>query len=258
MPDPLPSSPVDPRPFVAPCRELPVTAPFGWVKAGWRDLKHAPLQSLVYGAFFVAFSYLISFVAYSWGSLPFFLGLLSGFIFLGPVLAVGLYAMSRQLQLGRRPSLGHALREGIRHLGNELVFTLMLLVVFLVWARAASMVHVFFPLEAHPELRQLVGFLAIGSAAGSIFALIIFSASAFSLPMIMDRSVDMVTAVVTSIHAVLRNKLAMVVWIGIIVSSVCVGFLTAFLGLGVLIPLLGYATWHAYEETIDATDWPRH
>jgi uncharacterized membrane protein len=139
-----------------------------------------------------------------------------------------------------------------------MVFALVLLVIFLVWARAGSMVHVFFPIESRPELVQLARFLAIGSAVGSIFAAITFAASAFSLPMLVDRKVDTITAVLTSANAALRNKPAMIVWLALIVLLTGVGFATAFVGLAVLFPLLGHATWHAYREAIDGSAWPPH
>jgi uncharacterized membrane protein len=248
----------EPLPFVAPCRQLEVRAPLRWVRQGWEDMKQAPRQSLSYGLVMVLLTYVVSYAAWKMGSLFLLLGLLSGFIFLGPALAIGLYSISCQLQRGERPRLGYCLREGRRHLGNELVFAVMLLVVALIWARAASMVHVFFPVESHPAMRDLLIFLGIGTAVGSVFAAIVFSISAFSLPMIMDRKVDPVTAVVTSVNAVLRNRPAMVVWAAIIVATVAVGFVTGFLALVVLLPLIGHATWHAYRDTIDASAWPAH
>lgn len=255
-----PSARPDPEapPFVAPCRALGSDAPFRWLRLGWQDLRRAPRQGLSYGAFFVVISWLVSLLAWRFGSIIILLGMLSGFIFLGPVLAIGLYSISYQLQRGLTPRIGYCLREGKRHLGNEMIFAFILLIVFLLWARAASMVHVFFPVEAHPRPAELLLFLGVGSAVGSLFAAIIFAAAAFSLPMIMDRNVDMVTAVVTSINAVLRNKGAMVVWAGLIVGCVALGFATAFLGLAVLLPLIGHATWHAYQEAIDAGAWPHH
>lgn len=243
-------------PFVAPCRRLDTRAPLRWLAQGWRDFKHTPRQSLSYGLVMVALSYLISFLALRFGNLSLLLGLMSGFVFMGPVMAIGLYSVSCQLQRGMTPRLGYCLREGQRHLGNEMIFAFILVIVLLVWARAASMVHVFFPVHAEPSLKELVIYLGIGSAVGSIFSAIIFCISAFSLPMIMDRKVDMVTAVVTSVNAVLRNKPAMLLWAGIIGFAVLVGFMTAFLGLAVLLPVIGYATWHGYLDTIDASAWP--
>jgi uncharacterized membrane protein len=139
-----------------------------------------------------------------------------------------------------------------------MVFALILMVVFLVWARAASMVHVFFPVTGEYAWRDLLPFLAVGSAVGSLFAGFTFGASAFSLPMLVDRKVDVVTAVVSSINAVLRNKAAMIVWVLLIVLGVGIGFATAFIGLAVTLPVLGYATWHSYRDCIDASAWPPH
>jgi len=248
-------------PFVAPCRALAPTAPFAWLRAGFADLRRAPRQSFTYGVLMAAVSLAIGAAALSYGSrfgnYWLLIGVVSGFIFVAPALAMGLYAISAALERGERPSLRRCIRAGVGHLSDELVFGLMLLVVFLIWARAASMVHVFFPPIGEPGLADLVPFLAIGSAVGSIFALMIFAASAFSLPMLMDRDVDAITAVVTSINAVLRNKPAMLVWIAIIVASVLIGFATMFVGFAITLPLIGHATWHAYRETIDASAWPR-
>lgn len=244
-------------PFVAPCHTLDWHAPWRWLRLGWTDMRCAPRQSLGYGLFFVLVSYTISALAFRFGSSFVLLGMLSGFVFLGPVLAIGLYSISWQLQQGMSPVLGYCLREGRRHLGNEMLFAVVLLVVFMLWARAASMVHVFFPVQAHPQWADLAVFLTVGSAVGAVFAGLVFSASAFSLPMIMDRRVDMVTAVVTSINAVLRNKCVMALWAALIVLGVLIGFATAFLGMVVILPLIGHATWHAYRETIDARAWPQ-
>lgn len=250
--------PPDELPFVAPCRQLDALAPLRWLELGWQDLRRAPGPSLSYGVAVLLISYLISAIAWHYGSVYLLLAMLSGFIFIGPVMAVGLYSISRQLQAGRQPVLGYCLREGRRHLGNLLIFAVILLVVFLVWARAASMVHVFFPVDAHPQLADFALFLAAGSAVGTIFAAVIFCASAFSLPMLLDRRTDTVTAVLTSINAVLRNKPAMVLWAALIVVIVLIGFATGLLGLALGMPVVGHATWHAYQETIDASAWPQN
>ncbi len=245
-------------PFAAPCKKLEVDAPLRWLQLGWQDLRRAPRQSLSYGAILVLCSYLMAFLAITFGNLVVLPALLSGFVFLGPVLAMGFYDISRQLQRGQPPRLGHSLRESWRHIGNEMVFAVILLIIFLVWARAASMTHVFFPAFARPNLAQLATFLTIGTIVGSLFAAFVFCISAFSLPMIMDRKTDMVTAVVTSFNAVLRNKAAMFVWVLLIIGAVAIGVVTAFVGLGISLPLIGHATWHAYQETIDSSAWPRH
>lgn len=245
-------------PFVAPCNTLKLSAPLRWLKLGWSDIKKAPKQSLTYGSFIVVLSYCLSLLVWFYGGLGLLISLLSGFLFLGPVLAIGLYSISCQLQAGMTPQLGYCLREGKRHLGNELIFAVILSVIFLVWARAATMTHILFPEVSNAAWTQFIPFLAVGTFEGAVFSAIIFCFSAFSLPMIMDRKVDVVTAVITSINAVLRNKAVLLVWAGIIVLIVAIGFATAFIGFIVLMPLVGHATWHAYQETINADSWPKH
>lgn len=246
----------DALPFVAPCHQLDMTDPIRWLKLGWQDFKRAPRVSLTYGIALVILSYVVAYLTWSLGGFILILSLLSGFVFIAPVLALGLYSISCQLQAGMSPQIGYCLRQGRRHLNNELIYSVILLVIFLIWARAASMIHVFFPMEADPQLADLAMFLVIGSLVGSLFAAIVFSASAFSLPMMLDRKVDTITAVITSVNAVLRNKGPMFVWAMIIVIALGISFATAFLGLAVLMPVLGYTTWHAYQATIKADAWP--
>lgn len=133
---------------------------------------------------------------------------------------------------------------------------LLQLVVLFTWSRAGMLVSAFVPIETG-DMRSMVGFLAVGSALGSVFAVFTFAATAFSLPMIADRDVDMVTAVVSSINAVLRNKRVTLLWASLIVAITAAGFATLFIGLGVLMPWLAYSAWHAYRETLDASPWPR-
>ena len=245
-------------PFAAPCKKLKLSAPIRWLRLGINDIKQSPKQSLTYGAGMVLISFLVSFIALQFGNFYSLLTMLSGFIFIGPVIAIGLYSISCQLQLGKKPVLGYCLREGQRHIGNTLLFAMIMLVVFMIWARAASMLHVFFPMQSNAPWQEYITFLSIGTFVGAIFSAIIFCVSAFSLPMIMDRKVDMVTAIVTSVNTVLHNKKVMLLWASLIFGLLIIGFATAFIGLLVLLPLVGHATWHAYQETVDASAWPKH
>ena len=244
-------------PFVAPCHALPWRAPLDWLRLGWSDLRRAPRQSLGYGLIMVLASYLISWLTWTFGNLGLYLGLVSGFVFMGPWLALTLYAISIRLERGEPVSLRASLNDARRQIGGAMVFAVILTVVFLVWARAATVIHVFFPESGErPALVDLLPFLAVGSAVGAVFCAIVFAISAFSLPMLMERSVDTVTAIVTSVNAVLRNKPAMLVWAAIIGACILVGALTAWLAFAALLPLLGHATWHGYRQAIDASAWP--
>ncbi len=249
----------EPLPFVAPCRKLGMGAPFRWIRLGIADMRRAPRQSLSYGLFMAGCIALVCWLAWTFGSYWFMLAMLGGFVFLAPLTCIGLYAISAQLERGQPVSMQRALRSGFkRYIGKEMIFALVLLIIFLVWARAGSMVSIFFPVRGEWELADLVPYLTVGSSIGAVFAAITFSASAFSLPMIMHRKVDTVTAVVTSINAVLRNKTVMALWLAIIVAGVVIGVLTAFVGLVFILPVIGHAAWHGYLDTINSNEFPRH
>ena len=246
-------------PFVAPCRKLSPFATFKWIRLGFADFMKAPQQSMFYGLAVAILIGVVSLAARMWGSQWIMYAMLGGFVFLAPLTCIGLYAISAQLERGQQPNLVRSLRAAIRrHVGNEMIFAIVLLVIFLVWARAAVMVTVFFPTEGEPTTAELISYLAFGSLVGSVFAVVKFSASVFALPMIMHRDVDTVTAIVTSINAVLRNKLAMMVWLALIILGLIIGVLTVFVGLIIVIPVIGYAVWHGYLDTIDAEAFPRH
>ncbi len=246
----------EPLPLMAPCRKVGLDAPFRWLKLGWRDFTRALPMSLGYGIVMALISALITWVAWKAGSIVLAIAMVAGFFFMGPAIAMGLYSISRQLEVGMQPKLMRCLREGKKNLGNELVLAFIFLIVFLVWMRAASMTHIFFPSHESMKPGDLVLFLSIGSAIGAVFAALIFTAGAFSIPMMMDKRVDAVTAVITSVCAVLTNKKVMLLWGMLIVIGVLFGIATGFLGFAIILPVIGHATWHAYREVIDASAWP--
>jgi uncharacterized membrane protein len=255
IPPPEPDCP-DARPLLAPCRELSVAAPLTWLRRGWQDYRRAPGLSLLFGFVVALISLGVAWLAWRLGRFALLAALLSGFVFVAPLLGVGLYCVSRALEDGRRPRLVDSFVLARRVIGQAGVFALAQLVILLLWSRAGMMVTVFFPMQPD-NLRALAEFLLIGSAVGSLFAALTFASAAFSLPMIADREVDMITACLSSIQAVLRNKPAALLWATLIVLLTALGFATAFVGLVVVMPWLAYAAWHGYRETIDASDWPR-
>lgn len=247
----------EPRPLAAPCRRLSPAEPLIWLALGWRDLRAAPFQSLFFGALVVLASACLSLGAWLAGGFWVLVGLLSAFVFAGPVLAIAFYTVSQALEEGLRPSVGDSWRRLRGSLAGTALFANLVLVVTLLWARAATMVHVFFPESSEASLLDFATYLAVGTAVGAFFCAVIFVGSAFSLPMLHDRDVDAVTAVLSSVNAVLRNKPAMAVWALIIGLAVVLGFVTALLGLTVVLPLIAYATWHGYRRTVDASAWPQ-
>lgn len=244
------------EPLFYPANTLTRDAPIRWLRLGLNDLRQAPRLSLGYGAVVVGFLYLMTGLAWDAGNTLALFTLSIGSVLIGPVLAFGLYSISRQIEQGQTPRFGYCIRESQNHLRNELLFALVLLIILLVWARAASMVHIFFPLSEEQTWQAWLQFLAVGSAIGSVFAAIVFTASAFSLPMMLDRSTDAITGALTSVNAVLRNKGVMLIWAGLILGLMAVGVATALVGLVFILPLIGHATWHAYRETIQPAQSP--
>jgi uncharacterized membrane protein len=229
---PIEPMPGDARPFVVPCATLDMRAPWRWLRAGWRDLRAAPGLSMLFGAIIVLVSAGISLLAWTLGRFALLATLLSGFVFVAPLICVGR-----------------------RVIGQAGVFAIVQGVIVLLWSRAGMMVGAFFPID-ESNASALWEFLLIGSLVGSVFAALTFAIAAFSLPMIADRDVDMITAGISSANAVLRNKAVMAQWAAILVVLTAIGFATGLLGLGVLMPWLAYAAWHAYRETLDASGWP--
>lgn len=244
---------IPPKTLIVPSRNLSAGMTFEWLKAGWLDFRKAGKVSLIYGFFVFLISISVAWLAWRLGGYVLLFSMLSGFVFVAPLLAFGLYSVSRQLCEGRTPDLGSTFRAIKRPLSNSMVFTLVLLVVFLLWARAGMMVQVFFPMGGDPEWDHIVTFLLIGSAVGSIFATVAFSATVFSLPMLANRDIDVITAVISSINATLRNKPAMFVWAVLICTLTGIGFLTAGIGLIIIIPWLAFASWHGYRAALDVS-----
>lgn len=243
------------RAFVVPCHVLPWHAPLGWLAAGWRDLCRAPALSAGFGLLLVGVSVVIALLAWWLGRFALLAALLSGFVFIAPLLGAALYEVSRALERGERPRLSACIRRARRIIGHAAVFGLVQMVVLLVWSRAGMMVTAFVPIESG-ELVSLLEFLLIGSAVGSVFAAITFAATAFSLPMVADREVDMITALLSSVNAVLRNKPACAFWALLIALLTGLGLATALLGLGLVMPWLAYAAWHGYRAILDPSEWP--
>lgn len=255
---PLPHA-VEPEPpahgFVVPCRPLAWSAPFGWLRAGWRDVCAEPALTALFGLLIVAVSVAVAAFAWWLGRFALLAVLLSGFVFVAPLIGIGLYGIARARARGERPELRASLALARRVAGQAAVFALGQMVVLLLWSRAGMMVNAFVPIE-DGSLLSLLEFLAIGSVLGSVFAALTFALTAFSLPMIADRDVDMVTACISSVNAVLRNKPAALVWAALIVALTAFGMATAFLGLALVMPWLAYAAWHGYRETLVAEEWP--
>ncbi|HQR21345.1 MAG TPA: DUF2189 domain-containing protein [Burkholderiaceae bacterium] len=257
-PDSTPDSPDEERgsPF-PPIRSVPASAPFGWLARGWSDLCRAPAASLAYGAIFALMGWLVAFVfrlAYEYTS-----ALSAGFLLVGPFLATGLYDISRRLQRGERVRFSDTTTAWRENLGAFSLFSLVLTIIMLVWARASLITFALFFSGGMPTLQSFlaqvvsiehVDFLVTYFAVGALFAAIVFAVSVVSVPMMLDRGTDTIVAALTSVRALFTAPLTLLVWALLIVLVIGAGFATFFIGLVVAVPVVGHATWHAYRSLV--------
>lgn len=242
---------------VIPCKELDLSDPLKWLALGLNDLLRAPLLTAFFGVIFAAIPWAIqylvvnSMVTTSGLDHLLILPAMVCFMLLGPFLAAGLYDVSWELEKGRKPSLWHSIKAVKRNAVNEWAFGIMLMVLMIFWLRVASMIHALYPQYNTDSLEAYLPFLTLGTLAGAGLTMVVFFISAFTQPVLMERKVDLATAVLTSINAVWLNKVPMMIWAGIICLTVAIGFFTGFLSFIVLMPLIGYASWHAYIDTIE-------
>jgi uncharacterized membrane protein len=242
-------------------RRRELDRPWAWLAAGWDDIRRAPAVSLTYGALFTAISFLIPVGVFLVGLEYLLFPLAASFMLVGPLLAVGLYETSRRLETGAPVSLGRALFVATRSPMGLAFLGVALMALLLIWMRAATLLlalflgpMVFPPLtEVIPTLlltTQGVALLVVGTGCGAILAALVFAISVVSVPLLMERDVDVVSAVIVSLQAVARNPKPMLLWAWLIAILTAFGIATCYIGLIVTFPLVGHATWHAYRETV--------
>lgn len=239
--------------------QVSMLAPFGWLKAGLRDLLKAQFASLFYGVCFALMGWTIAF--FNGASYVMTLAATSAFMLLGPLLAIGLYNLSNQLENRETPSLRASLTVWRGNMNNLALFALVSGVVALIWARASAVIFAVFYNAGLPSMGDFanailafenIEFLFVYFGIGFIFAAFIFSISVVAVPLMYDRNSDAITAMLTSLMVVSKNPGAMIVWAGILVALISFGFLAGFLGLIYTAPIAGHATWHAYRALISA------
>lgn len=232
------------------CNKVNTFSAFHWLALAFKDMARAPVLSLIYGLIFTLIPVAIIYSAFFAGTHLVILPATVAFALIGPAFAVGLYDVAWELEKGHKPTFMHSLKSMFRNPAGEWGFAILLMVIMIVWMRLAALVHALYPSHANPTFEELSAFLTLGTIIGGILLVTVFAISAFTPQIMMERRVDIMTAVMSSMNAVKTNFAAMVVWSVCIFVLVALGFVTGAAGFIVIMPLLSYASWHAYIAII--------
>ncbi|MDO5641565.1 MAG: DUF2189 domain-containing protein [Paracoccus sp. (in: a-proteobacteria)] len=229
------------------------------LRAGWRDFMRAPAYGLFFSAFYVAGGLVLAAVAAASGQEWWLMPFVVGFPLIAPFAAVGLYEVSRRLEAGQpliwREVMGTVFAQKDRQLPS---MAMVVLLMFMFWVFVAHTIFALFMgvsaltnVTSSPEVlfqgRGLL-MLAFGTVIGAGFAAVLFSFTVVGLPLLMEREVDFITAIITSVGAVLRNPVVLGGWALTIAVILFLGILPVFLGLFIALPVLGHASWHMYRQ----------
>lgn len=237
-------------------------APFNWLSQGARDFGAAFVPCLIYGFGIAAISYFLA-RALVVSDLAFWALVLScGFVFIAPMLAMGLYEAGRLIESGKKPTLANmlfvkgAVRLDVAYLGLALVL------IFFLWTRLAQIVYGLSTYSLHTTVEDFVAFalttsdghtmLISGAIVGGIIAFVTFALVVVSAPMLLDQNANVFAAVITSLTAVSRNFAPLLLWAFAIAALLMISALTWFLALAVVFPWLGLASWRAYRALVQA------
>jgi uncharacterized membrane protein len=235
---------------------------------GADDFLAMPTHALFVGAIYPIVGLLLARLAFGYSVLPLLYPLVAGFALIGPVAALGLYELSRRREAGLDVSARHAFDVvNSSSIGAIVALGLLLLVLFALWVVTANAIYIanfgYLPpksigafvddmLTTEAGWRMIVA----GNIVGFCFAVLALVISVASFPLLLDRDVGAAVALGTSIRVVLANPVTMAVWGVIVAALLVIGSLPAFLGLAVVMPILGHATWHLYRHAVDASGSP--
>lgn len=243
---------------LAQVRQVPALQALNWLRQGWDDLWHVNGASLAYGALIATAGAVLLMLASS--HLYFVIAAVSAYLLIGPVMATGIYELSRRRERGEPSGFDASLEALARNSRSLLLFSLMLAGFVMFWFAASEVMLRSVLQHPVPDFSKLLwgSFFELGArgqllpyvASGALLAAIVFCISAVAIPLIIDRNASATEAMWLSVKATARNLPAMLVWSALIAVLTAIGFVTLLLGMVVIAPLLGHASWHAYRDLI--------
>lgn len=240
-------------------RRIAANRPWRWLRAGWQDIKTNPLPSLTYGLLFALGGDCIILILLQ--NPPLLSASISGFFFVAPLLAGGLYELSRRRAAGERILFIDSLKCFRRNGLSLAFFGLILALIMLVWERLSAAAFALIDATSAPmvsaHLNEMLfagehlAFTAAWFLLGGSLALFVYALSVVSVPLMLDRDEDVINAMLTSLHAFAANPGPLLLWAICIVGLTLLGFATLLFGLVIIMPILGHASWHAYRELVE-------
>lgn len=242
-------------------REITLDHPWQWIESGWKDLTRAPRFSLSYGAVIALVSMLLTLGLVRENLFFIIPPLAAGFFLVAPLLAIGLYKISESLEQSEPVEFCQAWRAWKRNEAHLAGMGITLMLLSLGWMLAAILVFAFLFHAPTGTLENLFiaaflsgdnpAFLFTAVTVGGLIAAFTFSITVVAVPLLMDRQLDLMSAMQTSVKAVHTNWQPMALWACLIVMFVGIGLVTFYIGLIVAMPLVGHATWHAYRDLVE-------
>ena len=233
------------------------------LRLGWEDFKAIPTHAVVLCLIYPVLGLVLFRMVLGYSVLPLLFPLAAGFTLLGPFAALGLYELSRRRERGEEAAAWHAVHVlRAPSFGAMLELGLLLLVLFVTWIAAADAIYVatfgHAPAASIPDFASRVlttpegwWLIIVGCGVGFLFAVVALCVSVVSFPLMLDRHASAIDAIRTSLRAVKENPLAMAVWGLIVAGLLVIGSLPFFVGLAVVLPVLGHATWHLYRKVVE-------
>lgn len=232
------------------------------LKQGISDFTHAPAYGLFFGSVFVFIGLFIMQSLFVWEKTWLMYPMLIGFPFIGPFAAVGLYEVSRRREAGHALAWNKVLGVVRAQSSREIRWmAFVLLFIFWIWMyQVRLLIALILGRMSFSTLGEFFNvvmttpegilFLVVGHAVGAFFALLLFSTTVISFPLLLERDVDFITAMITSFKTVIASPVVMLSWGVLVTLSVMLSFVPAFLGLLVVLPILGHTTWHIYKKAV--------